>query len=175
MSFAKLPPHLKRSINVAYFENGTYDQIVAHLEGELELIGLETGGELPKLTTTTKFLFTTMTVNKHTQLQSAEQQQIICRKFKKPGHVNKEYRQRTLKGQERQGEKQTPETPNKKHTHPVRTAKELAAQLTCAEKDQTRLIDPKDPNLKILMNQQTIVENQECLHKISYSLSSKFL
>ena len=29
---AKLPPHLKRSLNLAYLENDTYDQIVAHLE-----------------------------------------------------------------------------------------------------------------------------------------------
>ena len=30
--YAKLPPHLKRSLNLAYLENGTCDQIVAHLE-----------------------------------------------------------------------------------------------------------------------------------------------
>ena len=29
--YAKLPPHWKRSLNLAYLENGTYDQIVAHL------------------------------------------------------------------------------------------------------------------------------------------------
>ena len=29
--YAKLPPHLKRSLNLANLENGTYDQIVAHL------------------------------------------------------------------------------------------------------------------------------------------------
>ena len=44
--YAKLPPHLKRSLNLAYIENGTYDQIVAHLERELELSGLENDGEL---------------------------------------------------------------------------------------------------------------------------------
>ena len=32
--YAKLPPHAKRSVNLAYLENGTYDQIVAHLERE---------------------------------------------------------------------------------------------------------------------------------------------
>ena len=37
--YAKLPPHLKRSLNLAYLENGTYDQIVAHLERDLELSG----------------------------------------------------------------------------------------------------------------------------------------
>ena len=44
--YAKLPPHLKRSLNLAYLENGTYDQIVAHLERELEISGLENDGEL---------------------------------------------------------------------------------------------------------------------------------
>ena len=44
--YAKLPPHLKRSLNLASLENGTYDQIVAHLEKELELSGLENDGEL---------------------------------------------------------------------------------------------------------------------------------
>ena len=39
--YAKMPPHLKRSINQAYLENGTYEQIVGHLEREMELNGLE--------------------------------------------------------------------------------------------------------------------------------------
>ena len=38
---AKLPPHLKRSINQAYLENGTNKQIIRHLEREMELNGLE--------------------------------------------------------------------------------------------------------------------------------------
>ena len=44
--YANLPPHLKRSLKLAYLENGTYDQIVSHLETELELGGLENDGEL---------------------------------------------------------------------------------------------------------------------------------
>ena len=39
--YAKMPRHLKRSINQAYLENGTYEQIVRHLEREMELNGLE--------------------------------------------------------------------------------------------------------------------------------------
>ena len=38
---AKLPPHLKKSINQAHLENGTYEQIVTHLERELEVNWLE--------------------------------------------------------------------------------------------------------------------------------------
>ena len=44
--YSKLPPHLKRSLNLAYLENGKYDQIVALLERELVLSGLENDGEL---------------------------------------------------------------------------------------------------------------------------------
>ena len=46
--YAKMPPHLKKSINQAYLENGTYDQIVKHLEREMELNGLEADEPLVK-------------------------------------------------------------------------------------------------------------------------------
>ena len=39
--YAKMPPHLKKSINQAHLENGTCEQIVIHLERELELNSLE--------------------------------------------------------------------------------------------------------------------------------------
>ena len=39
--YAKMPPHLKKSINQAHLENGTCEQIVTHLEGELKLNSLE--------------------------------------------------------------------------------------------------------------------------------------
>ena len=39
--YAKMPPHLKKSINQVDLENGTYEQIVTHLERELELNSLE--------------------------------------------------------------------------------------------------------------------------------------
>ena len=39
--YAKVPPHLKKSINQAHLEPGTYEQIVTHLERELELNTLE--------------------------------------------------------------------------------------------------------------------------------------
>ena len=39
--YAKMPPHLNKSINQAHSENGTYEQIVTHLEKQLELNNLE--------------------------------------------------------------------------------------------------------------------------------------
>ena len=47
--YAKMPPHLKNSINQAHLENGTNEQIVTHLEKELELNGLEAPDELQKI------------------------------------------------------------------------------------------------------------------------------
>ena len=39
--YAKIPPNLKKSINQAHLKNGTYEQIVTHLEKEVELNSLE--------------------------------------------------------------------------------------------------------------------------------------
>ena len=52
LPYTNLPLHLKRSLNLAYLETGSYDQTVAHLHKELELSGLEIDGELslPPLT-----------------------------------------------------------------------------------------------------------------------------
>ena len=44
--YAKMHPHLKKSINQAHLGNGTYNQIVSYLENELELNGLEATDEL---------------------------------------------------------------------------------------------------------------------------------
>ena len=44
--YAKMPPHLKKSKNQAHLENGTFEQIVTHLEPKLELTGLEAPDEL---------------------------------------------------------------------------------------------------------------------------------
>ena len=47
--YAKLPPKL-RSVNMARLENGTYKEIVANLERELELNALEESDDLPMAT-----------------------------------------------------------------------------------------------------------------------------
>ena len=48
--YAKLPLKLKRSVNMARLENGTYEEIVAHLEREPELNALEESDDLPMAT-----------------------------------------------------------------------------------------------------------------------------
>jgi len=52
--YAKMPPHLKKSINQAHLENGTYEQIVTHLKWELELNSLEYPDESQMNTVTHK-------------------------------------------------------------------------------------------------------------------------
>ena len=94
--YAKLPPHLKRSLNLAYLENGTYDQIVAHLERELELSGLENDGELTIPTMTA--------VPPNDNQQKTEQAKIVCHYRKKPGHVIRDCRKRMRKEQEQRND-----------------------------------------------------------------------
>ena len=87
--YAKLPPHLKRSLNLAYLENGRYDQIAAHLERELEFSGLENDGELTKPTMTA--------VPPNNNQQNTGQTKVVCHYCKKPGHVIRECRKRIRK------------------------------------------------------------------------------
>ena len=44
--YVKMPPHLKKSINQAQLLNGTFEQVITHLEKELELNGSEAPAEL---------------------------------------------------------------------------------------------------------------------------------
>ena len=94
--YAKLPLHLKRSLNLAYLKNGTYDQIVAHLERELELSGLENDGELSIPTVTA--------VPPNDNQQNTEQTKIVCHYCKKPGHVIRDCRKRMRKEQEQRND-----------------------------------------------------------------------
>ena len=106
--YTKLQPQLKPSINLTYLENGTYNEILAHLDRELKMSCLETIAEvrIPTMTTTTT------TVKKQTLSENAEQQQIVCRYCKEPERSIKECRKHIYKEQERQNEKQTTERAN---------------------------------------------------------------
>ena len=73
--YAKMPPHLKKSINQAHLENGTYEQIVTHLKKELELNGLEAPDELQ-----------INTVSHNTVNANADRSKPTCHYCKKPGH-----------------------------------------------------------------------------------------
>ena len=80
--YAKMPPHLKKSINQAHLENGTYEQIVSHLERELELNGLEAPDEMQ-----------INTVMQQGTRQNSEKPKPTCHQCKKPGHYRNQCRQ----------------------------------------------------------------------------------
>ena len=80
--YAKMPPHLKKSINQAHLENGTYEQIVSHLERELELNGLEAPDEIQLNTV----------IQQDTQ-QNSGKPKPTCHHCKKPGNYRNQCRQ----------------------------------------------------------------------------------
>ena len=73
--YAKMPPHLKKSINQAHLENGTCEQIVSHFGRELELNGLEAPDDLQ-----------INTVTQQATQQNSEKPKPTCHRGKKPGH-----------------------------------------------------------------------------------------
>ena len=80
-------------------ENRTYDQIVTHLEKELELSGLKNDGQLTKPTMTA--------VPPNDNQQNTEQTKVVCHYCKKPGHVIRECRKRIRKEQEQRNDPPT--------------------------------------------------------------------
>ena len=72
--YAKLPTKLKRSVNMARLENGSYDEIVAHLEGEQRLNALD---DLP-MASMTSSVTKTKTVSSNAQM--SDYMQLLQRK-----------------------------------------------------------------------------------------------
>ena len=88
---AKMPPQLKKSINQAHLESGTYEQIVTHQEKELELNGLEAPDEQR-----------INIVSQHATNINADKPKPTCHHCKKPGHYRNQCR--LLKKQREQTE-----------------------------------------------------------------------
>ena len=86
-----MPPHLKKSINQAHLENGTYEQIVTHLEWELELNGSEAPDEQQ-----------IYIVSHHATHINADRPKPTCYYCNKPGHYRNQCR--LLKEQREQTE-----------------------------------------------------------------------
>ena len=80
--YAKMPPHLKKLINQAHLENGAYEQIVSHLEKELELNGLEAPDEMP-----------IHTVTQRAPQQNSDKPKPTCHHCRKPSHYQNQCRQ----------------------------------------------------------------------------------
>ena len=80
--YAKMPPHLNKSINQAHLENGSYEQIASHLETELELKGLEAPDEMQL-----------NAVIQQAPQQNSNKSKTTCHHCKKPGHYRNQCRQ----------------------------------------------------------------------------------
>ena len=81
--YAKLPAKLKRSVNMARLENGSYDEIVAHLERELELNALEESDDKPITT------MTSSSSKPKTPLCTGQTSDITCNYCKEKSHMVK--------------------------------------------------------------------------------------
>ena len=101
--YAKLPPKLKRSVNMARLENATYEEIVTHLERELELNGLEEGDDIPVPTMSTA---PTATRPGTGLLSSGIDPGITCNYCKKPGHTKDECRKLKRKEEQKRNDGQ---------------------------------------------------------------------
>ena len=111
--YAKMPPHLRESINQAHLKNGTKEQIVLHLEKELKLTGLEAPDESP-----------INTVTQQATQQNPNKPRPTCYHCKKPGQYQNQCRQlkrkkdqtrnNTNSANNNNGRAQTNSNPNKK-------------------------------------------------------------
>ena len=102
--YAKMPPHLMKTINQAHLENGTYEQIVSHLKKELELNGLEAPDEMQL----------NAVMQQDTQ-QNTGKPKPTCHHCKKPGHYRNQGRQ--LKREKDQSQNNTDSAANNKNNN----------------------------------------------------------
>ena len=120
--YAKMPPHLKKSVSQAHLENGTYEQIVSHLERELELNGLEAPDEMP-----------INTVTQQAPQQNSNKPRPTCHHCKKPGHYQNQccqlkrekdqLRNNTNSASNNNGSTQTNSNPNNKTANTTKANK----------------------------------------------------
>ena len=79
--YDKMPQHLKKSISQAHLENSKYEQIVIHLERDVELNGLEAPDELP-----------INNVNQQPTNINTDRPKPTCHHCKKPRHYRNQFR-----------------------------------------------------------------------------------
>ena len=105
--YAKLPPKLKRSVNISRLEKISYDEIV-HLARELELNALEESDDLPMA------IMTSSSSKPKTPLSTGQMSYITCNYCKEKGHMVKDCEK--LKKKKEKGAQQGKST--QKKTYP---------------------------------------------------------
>ena len=135
--YAKLPSKLKRSVNMARLENGSYDEIVAHLERELELNALEESDDLPMVT------MISSTTKSKTPLSTGQMSDITCNYCKERAIWS-----RTAKNSKRK-KKKMPSKANKHRRKRIRSVA-LVVKRTTQKKDAgkalARTLNPNAPD-----------------------------
>ena len=106
--YANLSPKLKRSVNMARIENGSYDEIVGHLERELELNALEDSDDLPNASRTSS------AVKPKTLLSTGQATDIVCTYCMEKGHMVKHCEKLKKKNEKNAHQGRTPQ----KKTYP---------------------------------------------------------
>ena len=141
--YAKRPPKLKRSVNMALLENGTYEEIVAHLERELELNALEESDDLPMATmasaSTSNINLLSNGINTNKDAQ--------CSYCKATGHF---YKSCPKLKKKKEMEDKNGKKPNVQHTQNAPSARKQITPLSGAGKELGHIYVPKghDPKIK---------------------------
>ena len=140
-----MPPHVKKSINQAHLENGTYEQIVTHFKKELELNCLKAPDELQ-----------IKTVSQDSTNANADRPKPTCQHCKKLGHYSNQCRQ--LKRQKEQAEGTQNSSGNKnsgaKNSIPNNSNKIIPTKTVAEQKERQKLFTHPVRHVEKQTNQQ---------------------
>ena len=130
--YEKLPPKLKKSVNTARLENGSYDEIVAHLERIVELNALEESDDIPMAT------MISSSAKPKTPLTTGQMPDITCNYCKEKGHMVRDCEKLKKK-------RKMPNKANRLRRKHIRSVA-LVAKRTTRKKDvgkvQVRILNP---------------------------------
>ena len=151
--YAKLPPKLKRSVNMARLENGTYEEIVAHLEREVELNALEESDDLPIATMASASTSNNNLLSKGINTKKDAQ----CSYCKATGHF---YKSCPKLKKKKELEDKMAKSPNVLHTQNALLAERKITLLKDAGKGLEHIYDPKGHVLRIRLMTPLAMKNR---------------